>query len=104
MKNLLSLIMHVVEVLTQQEIAVMPLHLRSAHKEMARVIRIPKERSEGAMLGSWMLQWTIPLLTIGTAVPVHTLNYSVHCWGGYTPCNLPVSESRQAVIPDGTLD
>lgn len=102
MKNLLSLIMHVVEVLTQQEIAVVPLHLRREHKEMARVIRIQKERSQGARLGSWMLHWTIPPLTSGTAPPVHTLNYSVHCQGGYIPCNLPVSESWQAVIPDGS--
>lgn len=94
--------MHVVEVLTQQEIAVMPLHLRPEHKELARVTRIQKERSEGARLGSWMLHWTIPLLTSGTALPVHTLNYSVHCQGGYIPCNLPVSESWQAVIPGGT--
>ena len=92
MKSLLSLIMHIVKVPTQQELAATPLCFRSVHKEVARVTRIQKKRNEGAILGSWILHWTIPLLTDGKALFARTLNYSVYCQGGYTPCNLPQSQ------------
>lgn len=92
MKNLLSLILHIVEVPTQQELAAMPLDLRSAHEEVARVTRIQNERNEGAVLRGWMLHWAIPLLTGRKAPSVHTMKYTVYCQGGYAPCNSPQSQ------------
>lgn len=101
MKNLLSLILHIVEVPTQQELAAMPLDLRSAHEEVARVTRIQNERNEGAVLCGWMLHWAIPLLTGRKAPSVHTMKYAVYCQGGYihaTDHSLRESDGRLSFL------
>ena len=75
--------MHVVEVPTQQELAEMLLHVRSAPEEVPELLEF-KRREMEVPISAAGCHTSVPLLAGAKALSVHAVNYSVYCRGGYT--------------------